>query len=423
MNRRQFFITGAALAVSAAFLKPNDLGSPYNEYFTHLNNNLKSSKHYLPSMLVDLDKLDLNITALSNSLNKNVDLRIVAKSLPSPDLLGYIMEKSGTNKLMVFHQPFLNQITNDYPNSDILMGKPIPVQSAANFYELLDDTSDFDSTSQLQWLIDSQVRLEQYLKLARKLNTLLQVNIEIDVGLHRGGLQTIEELDPLLTLIANNPNHLKFSGFMGYDPHVVKLPSIIKSAEDAYLESQEIYQSFIDRLYQFDEHYTQQTLCFNGAGSPTIAMHKNHTVANELSAGSCLVKPTDFDLETLANFIPASYIATPVLKKMLGTNIPAIEFAKDLLPLWDPNMQQTFFIYGGKWSAKYESPKGLQSNGLFGSSTNQEIVNASKKVNLQVDDFIFFRPTQSEFVFLQFGNLLALRKQNVIAQWPILKNT
>jgi len=431
MDRRKFILAGAALGVAGYLLKPSDKGIPYDDYFAKVNQQLKMSGTYLPSMLVDLDLVDQNIDALSKIINPNVDLRIVAKSVPSPELLGYLMEKTKTNKLMVFHQPFLTHIAQAYPKSDVLMGKPLPVQAAKDFYQSLasqgqdnqnfDSKNKFDAKTQLQWLIDSEERLKQYLSLAQSIDQHFKINIEIDVGLHRGGLQQAEELDSLISLIESNPQYLSFSGFMGYDPHVVKIPSIVKSAEQAYQESQNTYQSFIDRLYRLNSIYKEQKLCLNGAGSPSLAMHKNGTVANELSAGSCFVKPVDFDLPSLATFKPAAFIATPVLKKMKGTSIPAIEFAQNILPLWDPNMQQTYFIYGGKWLAKYESPQGLQGNGLFGTSTNQEIVNSSSNVNLNIDDHVFLRPTQSEFVFLQFGSLITLRNQKVGSQWPILK--
>ena len=420
MDRRQFIIAGAALGVAGLLIKPNNQGEPYNDYFNQINQSLKKSGAYLPTMLIDLDVVDSNITAMSAIMNPKLDLRLVAKSLPSPELLGYLMEKTNTNKLMVFHQPFLSEIVKQYPNCDILMGKPMPVKAAEHFYQSFDPQSNFDHSTQLQWLIDSKERLTQYLALAKSQNQQLQINIELDVGLHRGGLKQANDLDDLIKLIENNEQYLRFSGFMGYDPHIVKIPSIVKSPEQAFEESQAIYQTFINRLYQLNSDYKNQKLCFNGAGSPSLALHKNNSVATELAAGSCFVKPTDFDLPTLADFKAAAFIATPILKKMSGTLLPAIEFAQNIIPLWDPNMQQTYFIYGGKWLAKYESPQGLQGNSLFGTSTNQEIVNASKKVNLAVDDHIFLRPTQSEFVFLQFGNLVTLRNNRISQQWPIL---
>jgi D-serine deaminase-like pyridoxal phosphate-dependent protein len=424
MNRRNFILTSLALGASCAFYaKPDDMGKSYNGYFSQLNLTLKNHGAYVPSLLVDLDILDDNIQQLKRQIPHQVDYRIVAKSLPSPQLLGYVMEKADTNKLMVFHQPFLSQLVNDHPNCDILMGKPMPVKAAAQFYQHLDTDTSFDCTKQLQWLIDSKERLNQYLKLAQQQRFLLQVNLELDVGLHRGGLQSIEQLDELMAIIQDNPNHLRFSGFMGYDAHVVKLPSLLKSAEQAFDDSQAIYQRFITRLYQSNPKYKKQQLCFNGAGSPTLTLHKDHTVINDICAGSCLVKPIDFDVESLALFKPAAFIATPVLKKMAGTELPAAEGAKDIFALWDANMAQTFFIYGGQWMAKYYSPEGLQDNALYGASTNQSIVNGSANIVLDVDDYVFLRPTQSEAVFLQFGGITVIRKSQLLALWPILKES
>lgn len=421
MKRRTFLLGSAASAVALGMLKPSDHGAAYNDYFTELNTELKTSGRYTPTMLVDLDVLDSNIQVLQRQLNPNTDLRLVAKSLPSPELLAYIMARSGTNKLMLFHQPFINHIAEHFPDSDVLLGKPMPVKAAAGFYQALaQQKTEFAPEQQLQWLIDSPERAKQYLALAQSLDQPLQLNIELDVGLHRGGLRTYQQLDDILALVKRHPDHLKFTGFMGYDPHVVKLPSIVKSAEQAYLESQQVYQGFIQHLFEAYPEYAQQTLTLNGAGSPTLAMHQIQTVCNELSAGSCLVKPSDFDIPSLTQYQPAAYIATPILKKLAGTELPAAEVAKHAFAWWDPNQQQTFFIYGGKWMADYESPNGLQGNGLFGTSTNQQIVNGSERVQLDVDDHVFLRPHQSEAVFLQFGDIGVIRSGKLQQYWPIL---
>jgi D-serine deaminase-like pyridoxal phosphate-dependent protein len=51
------------------------------------------------------------------------------------------------------------------------------------------------------------------------------------------------------------------------------------------------------------------------------------------------------------------------------------------------------------------------------------MVNASNKVPLDVGDFVFLRPHQSEFVFLQFGDLLAMRDGSIQYNWPVLGAT
>lgn len=422
MKRRNFLIGTAAAAAAGVLLKPEDLGAPYNHYFSTLNTDLKEKGDYLPAMLLDVDKLDENIEILQQQINAKTDLRIVAKSLPSPHLLGHIMAKAQTNKLMVFHQPFITEIVEQFPNSDLLVGKPMPVKAAQRFYSLFNQqNSTFKPDTQLQWLIDTPARAKQYLSLAKSLNQKLLLNVELDVGLHRGGLKTVQQLDDILQLVETNARYIEFTGFMGYDPHVVKLPSIIKSAEQAYLESQAIYQMFVTHLYQQQPKYKNKKLTLNGAGSPTIEMHNAQTVCNELSAGSCLVKPTDFDIPSLTRYQAAAFIATPVLKRLDGTELPGAEAANDVFTWWDNNMEQTFFIYGGKWMAEYESPKGLRGNTLFGTSTNQQIVNGSYKVDLDVDDYVFFRPHQSESVFLQFGDILAVKAGKLVERWPILK--
>lgn len=53
---------------------------------------------------------------------------------------------------------------------------------------------------------------------------------------------------------------------------------------------------------------------------------------------------------------------------------------------------------------------------------SRSIVNASPKAKLRVDDFVFLRPTQSEAVFLQFGDLLAIRGGRVVDRWPALSS-
>ena len=97
---------------------------------------------------------------------------------------------------MCFHQPFLNRVAEELPDADVLLGKPLPVRSAALFYETL--RGPFDPARSLQWLIDTPGRMAGYLELARGLGTKLRISVEIDVGLHRGGVTTTEALDAIL---------------------------------------------------------------------------------------------------------------------------------------------------------------------------------------------------------------------------------
>ncbi|MDV3438019.1 DSD1 family PLP-dependent enzyme [Pseudomonas otitidis] len=400
-------------------MRPADKGAPYSDYFARLNRELKAQGPMHPVMLIDLDRLDHNIDVVMQSVRRaGKSLRLVEKSLPSPQLLDYIAKRAGTQRLMSFHQPFLNHDAERFPESDILLGKPLPVRAAQLFYEA--HRGPFDPARQLQWLLDTPERLAQYLALAKALNIRMRINIELDVGLHRGGVQDTAGLGRMLELIGANPQHLEFAGFMGYDPFVgMGVPGILGSPEALFAKVMTLYDGFVD--YARTRHPTlwRPDLTLNTAGSPSYRMHERERTSSEVSVGSALLKPTHYDLPSLEEHQPATYIATPVLKSTGAVRIPALDGKSALFSWWDPNQRETFFIYGGNWMAEPESPKGLQFNGLYGRSSNQEMINGSHAVGLSVDDQVFLRPTQSESILLQFGDLLAVRDGRIVEQWPV----
>ncbi|MDH0339297.1 DSD1 family PLP-dependent enzyme [Pseudomonas otitidis] len=400
-------------------MRPADKGAPYSDYFARLNRELKAQGPMHPVMLIDLDRLDHNIDVVMQSVRRaGKSLRLVEKSLPSPQLLDYIAKRAGTQRLMSFHQPFLNHDAERFPESDILLGKPLPVRAAQLFYEA--HRGPFDPARQLQWLLDTPERLAHYLALAKVLNIRMRINIELDVGLHRGGVQDTAGLGRMLELIGANPQHLEFAGFMGYDPFVgMGVPGILGSPEALFAKVMTLYNGFVD--YARTRHPTlwRPDLTLNTAGSPSYRMHERERTSSEVSVGSALLKPTHYDLPSLEEHQPAAYIATPVLKSTGAVRIPALDGKSALFSWWDPNQRETFFIYGGNWMAEPESPKGLQFNGLYGRSSNQEMINGSHAVGLSVDDQVFLRPTQSESILLQFGDLLAVRDGRIVEQWPV----
>ena len=423
MNRRHFMAgtlgAGALLVAGAALLRPTDRGSPYSEYFRQLNQQLKAHGPMRPVLLIDLDRLDHNIDIVMQSVQRGgKHLRLVEKSLPAPGLLAYIAKRAGTRRLMSFHQPFLNHDAQVFPDADILLGKPLPVRSAELFYQ--HHQGAFDPARQLQWLLDTPQRLQQYLALAQGLGTRLRINIELDVGLHRGGISDNAVLGQMLGLIRAHPQHLEFAGFMGYDPFVgMGVPGILGSPQALFEKVMQRYNGFVDFSRQQFATLWRDDLTLNTAGSPSYRMHEQEQLSSEVSVGTAMLKPTHYDLPSLSEHVPAAYIATPVLKSTGAVNIPALDDKSRLLSWWDRNQRATFFIYGGNWMADFESPAGLQSNGLYGRSSNQEMVNGSPSVGLSVDDQVFLRPAQTESVLLQFGDLLAVRGGKIVDSWPV----
>lgn len=396
-----------------------------DHYFKKINIALKKHHQAIPFLLLDLDKLDQNIATLKTSFNPNANFRIVVKSLPSFDLISYIMKSMNTNRLMVFHQPFLTDLSSKLDaKADVLLGKPMPVKTAEYYYNHLPQQNQgFNPYQQIQWLVDTESRVHQYIELANRLGEKLHLNLELDVGLHRGGFKNLQQLRVALQLLTAHVEKVDFSGFMGYDPHVVKLPSIVRSQKKSLALSNTFYHQCRTLLKEEFPALCENPLTFNGAGSPTINLHTIEiSPLNDIAAGSCLVKPTTFDIPSLADYVPACYIASPILKKFKGTTLPGLEKFKPIFNFMNRRHRQSFFIYGGYWKADYCYPVGVQENSLFGPSTNQTMLNAPESDVLDVDDFVFLRPHQSEFVFLQFGKILAFRGNDLKEEWSLLQN-
>ena len=416
MKRRTLILGGlGGAAALGALVRPGDKGGEHTPYFAGLSDALDAAALGIPTLVIDRQRMLDNIATLGAHVQGRFDYRIVAKSLPSLPLLEAVMRASNSRRLMLFHQPFINQVAARVPDADILLGKPMPVRAAASFYGDFNGGG-FDPERQLRWLLDTPERLLEYRDLADGLALDLQVCIELDVGLHRGGVTSDEQLLAMLEIIDSSPR-LRFCGFMGYEPHIVKIPvgdpaTYRDRAMTRYAHYIEVARRFLGERWPDD-------VLLNAGGSPTYQLYNEGDFPfNELAAGSCLIKPSDFDLSTLSDHRPAAYIAAPVLKRQDSLQLPGIDLGK-LQSMWNPNRARSFFTYGGYWKANPESPPGLSYNALFGRSTNQEMINGSRSVELGPGDWIFLRPTQSEFVFLQFGDIAVYDGGEIVERWPV----
>lgn len=421
ISRRKLIQGGLALGATAGvtWLKPEDKGKSHAPYFQALSTTLTRAEFARPTLIIDKVRLLDNIRTLKSHIADPYAYRIVVKSLPSLPLLDLIASEAKTNRFMLFDEQFLLKLLEHKTDSDVLLGKPLPAMAAHKVLKQVDQ----QTGSHIRWLIDSNERLMEYQELARQHKQPLRINLEIDIGLHRGGFQSNTHLTDALTVIKNDPQ-LSFDGFMGYEPHVVKLPGDASTHLESALKQYRSYLNIAKSVLA--ERFPAQPI-LNTAGSPSYQLHsalanstKITSPCNELSAGSCLVKPTDFDLSTLADHHAACFIAAPVLKSLPKTEIPGISGLGELMAWWNPNLKRSVFTYGGNWKAKPVSPEGLSYNPLYGRSSNQEMLNVSSSVPLKMNDWVFLRPTQSESVFLQFGAIAVYEHNQISETWPIL---
>ncbi len=106
-------------------------------YFKQLNLDLKKAGDCDPQLIVDaaaLNKISRHVHCrLSHA--PHLKARLVVKSLASLDLLKLLSEQLNTQRFMVFHQPHIVSILENFAEANILLGKPMPAQAVHQFFD------------------------------------------------------------------------------------------------------------------------------------------------------------------------------------------------------------------------------------------------------------------------------------------------
>lgn len=381
-------------------------------YFAMLSAALDNAGIHRPTLVIDLDRLNANLAYVRNAMRDGPVLRLVDKSLPSLPLLSHAMRRLDTNRIMTFHLPVTMAVLEAFPDAHALFGKPMPAAAVAQAFAVSGPERAGALGERVSWLIDSEARLAQYAALARTLGRRLRIAFEINVGMQRGGYDTPEALSRSLAALTEEPL-LQCEGVMGYEAHVPAMPALFGGPDKALRDAKARFRAFADRLAP------PQRAILNTGGSQTALFYAGSKAANEISIGSALVKPTDFDGPGLAPLAPAMFIATPVLK-VLETRLPGSSLLTSLLQGLGLFPQKGCFLYGGKFMAEPVYPPGLKRNALWGDSSNQQLMSLPRACSIAPDDFAFFRPTQSEAVLQQFGALQLLEGGRIVGEWSVL---
>lgn len=417
--KRRTVLGALGLGVASALVvRPGRVGAPYAAYFSDLSRALRAAGIATPTLVIDRKRLHANVQQIVKNIGGRMQLRVVAKSLPSVALIREVLALAHTDRLMLFSLPQLQQLSTG--THSILLGKPMPAAAAVRFYR---DSKVRPPVEKLQWLIDTPQRLAQYRDLAQQQQMAMAVNFEIDVGLHRGGIASAQTLQEMLAILQSEPR-LHWSGLMGYDAHVSKIPDIAGSRQGAIDHARSTYAAYAQQVQATLGAASTRDATFNAGGSPTYRLYDGSGIENEVSVGSAMVKGVDFDTPLLADLQPATFIATPVLKAPSRFQMPyGVEVVGNAARLWDRNQDKAYFIYGGNWLADPVSPAGLSGSGLYGTSSNQQVLVGSGLQDLKVDDMVFFRPRQSEAVLQQFGDIAVYDEGKIVEFWQPMAAT
>lgn len=441
LRKRRIFLAGLAIAALAVPLSrpPVDVPAP-DPYFDAVSAALSAAGLSRPVVVLDLDRVDHNLAELQKTLGSDAAYRATTKSLPSYELLRYVLTAMRSQRLMEFHGPYLRPLIDNLidgpallpgvpPRLDILLGKPLPASEVEAFYAAPPAENKLAAT-RLRWLVDHEARLAGYLAIAQRRSLTLDIAVEVDVGLHRGGTANLDMLGRLLGTIASHPQHLRFAGLMGYEGHVPYAPPLFRSAaaaqDQAFADSQAALAAAVSFVRTNYAALAGSELLVDAGGSKTFPRYRQggawSSRANELALGSAVVKPGDFDVEILAALQPALYIAEPVLKRLSPGPLPHAEGIGKLWSWWNRNRRDVVFVYGGGWDLQPVYPQGLYSNPLYNNRPadnripNQSLLNVAADHPLKPGDYVYFRPLQGD-ILVQFNEIQILRGGKRIGTW------
>ncbi|WHA42593.1 alanine racemase [Agrobacterium larrymoorei] len=378
------------------------------DYFERASIALREAGLHHPVVFIDLDRLDANIDVIRQRLAKGPPIRVVDKSLPSIPLLRHIMTRCQTSRTMSFHLPMTLEVLSAFPDAEVLFGKPLPVATLSSCLRTASPDVFQDLLRRSIFLIDTFDRLEQYAAFASQSHAPLRVAFEVDVGMHRGGFDTVQALASAVARAEAAPEMI-IEGVMAYDAHIPQIPKFAGGAmEKARVDAR--LAGFVNALP------SSARQIINTGGSKTAFGHTPKGRANEVSIGSAFVKPMDFDIAPLSQLQAATFIATPILKvcKMRLPGPPMLTNIMQMLGLFP---RQGCFLYGGKWMAHPVHPAKLKENRIWGTSSNQQMMAMPRNCTAKADDFAFFRPTQSEAVLQSLDGIYVMSEFKIQQRW------
>ena len=404
--------------------------APDDDRFVVWNEELRRKAGGRESAIVDLDAIDHNLKLVGRTLGSSIALRLVAKSLPSVQLLEYMMVTGCTNRIMAFSEGMVRDLLRRFGGDvDILLGRPATVEAATRTFDTLDAQSmgGPNPAASVRWLVDTAVRMQEYATLAGERGVALNVAVEIDVGLRRGGARSNDELLAMLAIIDESPL-LQLTGFMGYEGHVPFTDGTAQQDEE-FRSVQQRYQGFVDAARAAYPSMFDEPLVYNSGGSRTYHYYTDDldTPVNEVAMGSAFFYPDDFSNIPETELRRATFLATPVIKRIDPAEVPFVPGLLPGLAETDPNYEVQYVVAAGSFPGEQRYPEGLMVNSLTSTTgdgkgvvnllSNQAEWLGARSVPLEVGDFIFFHPWEGDGV-RWLARLDVFRAGELVDQWP-----
>ncbi len=388
--------------------------SAHDAYFSGLQALLQRDGDGVPSLVLDMDRVRANGAALRALWPAGHALRLAVKSLPCIPLLQRLSDELATQRFMVFHPGHLRAVFDAFSSPDVLFGKPMPTRAVERALKSMRA----HEIKSVRWLADTPARARELDALARASGCALRVALEVDVGLHRGGASSLDEIQAFRECFADGTS-LQFAGLMGYDGHLGRIPWPLQRIPRSHARSMQRYRAYAQAVEAMG--WRRDDCVYNAGGSLSFMEYSVEDPTDDLTIGSALVKPAHFEDARLATLSCALWIATPVLKRVERFDPPDTEWLSGIASLVKGLRGPGVYVFGGRFHGLPASPTDLVQNLALGDSANQALFQLDQRSPLAVDDWVFFRPHESEATMDSMSSLWVRDGSSPLERWPTLR--
>ena len=367
-----------------------------------------------PALFLDLAALDQNIRTVADFAGaQGWGVRPALKSFRSPALISYLLNRLPQPRGLVFGLREVDPIVAQAPrNTDLMTGYPPTFGELADF--LATKPPKGQRKHRLRILVDSVPLMEHIARLARtsRRRLPLEVAIEFDVGMGRGGVGDRAELQSCLDILRAERDRLRLTAVLGYDGHAT-LRGDQEYRELVATQAMDSYRTHLANLKELGaDLYDEAALIRNGPGSSN---YRNWVggPANEVGCGSAFL---------FAGYLNGGYDTAGLAPALaLGGAVRRITSDHPSVPVLgiaQPGASEMEIIVQAVASpGELVHPPGGRVDDASGGGDALIV----PKGSVELGDYVLYRPTQTEGAILSYHELLAVREGKVLRRWPVFR--
>ncbi|MFO7942308.1 MAG: alanine racemase [Bacillota bacterium] len=253
-----------------------------------------------PALLIDYPQLRANVARMAEYFeDRDADLRPHAKTHKCPQIaalqvahgaLGVTCAKLGEAEVMA----------NAGIESILIANQLVGARLADRLARLIRHTG-----ARVMPAVDAPERVAELARAGRDWDVVIPAVVEVDIGLRRGGVRTLEEAFELARTLEED-DYLSFDGVIAYEGHALREKDPQRRAE--------VVNRSLPRLIEAAEMLRDRGLdvpLVSAGSTGTYTVTGNYPGITEIEAGSYVFMDANY-LATVEGFPPALHLLTTV---------------------------------------------------------------------------------------------------------------